>query len=408
MAHTLFSLPAHRFLAPCNPIKLYQFDNRFCVHLSTCCRACAVLRVLHIGRNTGQPLSRYCTFDLPGCLACLLGLQGGIYHGRIIMPPEYPFKPPAFVMLTPSGRFETGVKICLSISSHHPESWQPSWSVRSALVALIAFMQTPGNGALGSLDHPVEARRQMASEARTRPPSYGTPERQQLIDDMHRRMLEMEERSRRECCQAQEPAAAATSEAAPADRAGSEAAPQAAEAAAPATPAAPPPAAEPPAAAPPTAPAGSPAAGGLPAAPAASAPAAAAPAAPAEQAELRQRQPGAAAAALSGSAWAAAPVAAPAVLQPVPARHHSWEDRGLTYLAVLLALCIAALVIRKVGRAGCGSQQAARCVQCSPAEPARRFRDGSCACLPACCFAMLSGSRARLQTCRHTPRPVLC
>lgn len=38
-------------------------------------------------------------------------LQGGIYHGRILMPAEYPFKPPAFVMLTPSGRFETGVKI---------------------------------------------------------------------------------------------------------------------------------------------------------------------------------------------------------------------------------------------------------------------------------------------------------
>lgn len=43
--------------------------------------------------------------------AVLPTLQGGIYHGRILMPAEYPFKPPAFVMLTPSGRFETGVKI---------------------------------------------------------------------------------------------------------------------------------------------------------------------------------------------------------------------------------------------------------------------------------------------------------
>lgn len=74
-----------------------------------------------------------------------------MYHGRILLPPEYPFKPPAFMMLTPSGRFETGVKICLSISSHHPEHWQPSWSVRTALTALIAFMPSPGQGALGSL-----------------------------------------------------------------------------------------------------------------------------------------------------------------------------------------------------------------------------------------------------------------
>ena len=42
-------------------------------------------------------------------------------------------------------------QVCLSISSHHPEHWQPSWSVRTALTALIAFMPTPGNGAIGSL-----------------------------------------------------------------------------------------------------------------------------------------------------------------------------------------------------------------------------------------------------------------
>ena len=77
--------------------------------------------------------------------------QGGIYHGRILLPPEYPFKPPSFLLLSPNGRFETGVKICLSISSHHPEHWQPSWSVRTALTALIAFFPTPGNGAIGSI-----------------------------------------------------------------------------------------------------------------------------------------------------------------------------------------------------------------------------------------------------------------
>ena len=42
--------------------------------------------------------------------------EGGIYHGRILLPPEYPFKPPSFMLLTPSGRFETMTKICLSIT----------------------------------------------------------------------------------------------------------------------------------------------------------------------------------------------------------------------------------------------------------------------------------------------------
>ena len=85
--------------------------------------------------------------------------EGGIYHGRILLPPEYPFKPPSFMLLTPSGRFETMTKICLSITQHHPEHWQPSWSVRTALLAVRAFMPTPADGAVGSLEFTVDERR---------------------------------------------------------------------------------------------------------------------------------------------------------------------------------------------------------------------------------------------------------
>ncbi|CAL0334456.1 unnamed protein product [Lupinus luteus] len=115
--------------------------------------------------------------------------EGGIYHGRIQLPAEYPFKPPSFMLLTPNGRFETQTKICLSISNHHPEHWQPSWSVRTALVALIAFMPTNPNGALGSLDYKEEDRRALAIKSSEAPPKFGTPERQKLIDEIHEYML---------------------------------------------------------------------------------------------------------------------------------------------------------------------------------------------------------------------------
>ncbi|XP_047179035.1 ubiquitin-conjugating enzyme E2 32 [Vigna umbellata] len=115
--------------------------------------------------------------------------EGGIYHGRIQLPSEYPFKPPSFMLLTPSGRFETQTKICLSISNHHPEHWQPSWSVRTALVALIAFMPTNPNGALGSLSYKKEDRRSLAIKSREAPPKFGTSERQKLIDEIHEYML---------------------------------------------------------------------------------------------------------------------------------------------------------------------------------------------------------------------------
>ncbi|KAI0528957.1 hypothetical protein KFK09_001501 [Dendrobium nobile] len=115
--------------------------------------------------------------------------EGGIYHGRIQLPADYPFKPPSFMLLTPNGRFETQTKICLSISNHHPEHWQPSWSVRTALVALIAFMPTNPGGALGSLDYPKGERRQLAIKSRETAPIYGNTERQKLINEIHQYML---------------------------------------------------------------------------------------------------------------------------------------------------------------------------------------------------------------------------
>ncbi|BGP29832.1 hypothetical protein JCM10296v2_001578 [Rhodotorula toruloides] len=93
--------------------------------------------------------------------------EGGLYHGKMILPSEYPFKPPEIYMLTPSGRFEVNKKICLSISSFHPETWQPSWGVRTALLALMAFFDTEPKGAVGSLDAPPAERQRLAKASQT-------------------------------------------------------------------------------------------------------------------------------------------------------------------------------------------------------------------------------------------------
>ena len=37
---------------------------------------------------------------------------GGIYHGKLIFPAAYPFKPPSILMLTPSGRFAVNTRLC--------------------------------------------------------------------------------------------------------------------------------------------------------------------------------------------------------------------------------------------------------------------------------------------------------
>ncbi|WVR08844.1 hypothetical protein IAU60_005902 [Kwoniella sp. DSM 27419] len=66
--------------------------------------------------------------------------EGGEYHGLIWFPSDYPFKPPDVKMFTPSGRFETGHKICMSMTSYHPSTWNAAWSVATILTGLLSFM----------------------------------------------------------------------------------------------------------------------------------------------------------------------------------------------------------------------------------------------------------------------------
>lgn len=66
--------------------------------------------------------------------------HGGEYHGQIMFPAEYPFKPPGIKMLTPSGRFAPDKKICFSMSDFHPGTWNPAWSVATICTGILSFM----------------------------------------------------------------------------------------------------------------------------------------------------------------------------------------------------------------------------------------------------------------------------
>lgn len=37
-------------------------------------------------------------------------LLGGYYHGKLVFPRDFPFKPPKIIMITPSGRFKTNTR----------------------------------------------------------------------------------------------------------------------------------------------------------------------------------------------------------------------------------------------------------------------------------------------------------
>jgi len=90
--------------------------------------------------------------------------EGGWYHGKVVFPQEYPYKPPAIYMITPSGRFKTNMKLCLTMSDYHPETWNPLWSVASILTGLQSFM-LENQATTGSIPASSAERRRLAKES---------------------------------------------------------------------------------------------------------------------------------------------------------------------------------------------------------------------------------------------------
>ncbi|KAI0818863.1 ubiquitin-conjugating enzyme/RWD-like protein [Irpex lacteus] len=94
--------------------------------------------------------------------------EGGLYHFRILLPSEYPFRPPSIMMLTPNGRFELNTKICISFTNYHEELWQPAWGVRTAIIGLQGFFPLKGTAAVGvgALEYPPAERKRLAALSR--------------------------------------------------------------------------------------------------------------------------------------------------------------------------------------------------------------------------------------------------
>uniref|UniRef100_A0A8C2M4Q9 UBC core domain-containing protein n=1 Tax=Cricetulus griseus TaxID=10029 RepID=A0A8C2M4Q9_CRIGR len=70
--------------------------------------------------------------------------EGGCYHGKLMFPREFPFKPPSIYMITPNGRFKCNTRLCISITDFHPDTWNPVWSVFTILTGLPSFMFEKG------------------------------------------------------------------------------------------------------------------------------------------------------------------------------------------------------------------------------------------------------------------------
>lgn len=90
--------------------------------------------------------------------------EGGYYHGKLMFPREFPFKPPSIYMITPNGRFKCNTRLCLSITDFHPDTWNPAWSVSTILTGLLSFMVEKGP-TLGSIETSDYTKKQLSAQS---------------------------------------------------------------------------------------------------------------------------------------------------------------------------------------------------------------------------------------------------
>ena len=90
---------------------------------------------------------------------------GGFYVGKIIHNQDYPFKPPDFMMLTPSGRFIENEKICLSNTSYHSDQWAATWNINSLLTGFLSIMLDNSEHGVSHITRSNEERKMLAEES---------------------------------------------------------------------------------------------------------------------------------------------------------------------------------------------------------------------------------------------------
>jgi ubiquitin-conjugating enzyme E2 J2 len=91
--------------------------------------------------------------------------NNGYYIGKIIHNPEYPFKPPDFMMLTPNGRFMEERKICLSNSSYHSNEWSAMWNIKSILTGFLSIMLSDGDNGISHIHESKQKRQILAKQS---------------------------------------------------------------------------------------------------------------------------------------------------------------------------------------------------------------------------------------------------
>lgn len=114
--------------------------------------------------------------------------HGGEYIGRIEHNENYPIEPPNYYMMTPSGRYTTNSKICLTNSSYHRGDWSSTWNIKSILIAFYSIWIDDTEHGISHIKESSAERKKKALESieynkRNHSAIYAKFDRTNLTDD---------------------------------------------------------------------------------------------------------------------------------------------------------------------------------------------------------------------------------
>ena len=117
--------------------------------------------------------------------------ENGMYHGKLVFPPTFPFGPPKILFLTPNGRFKVNERLYFSLSDFNPDEWKPAYSVTAVLHGVYDFMHETTE-TIGSIETSDHVKRQLALDSKKFNNRDGTfcrmfPDlfNQEMVEDVH-------------------------------------------------------------------------------------------------------------------------------------------------------------------------------------------------------------------------------
>ena len=62
--------------------------------------------------------------------------EGGLYHGKMTLPDNYPYSPVDIKFFSRSGRYQIDKPVCLTFTGFHKLEWSPVWNLSTMMLAL--------------------------------------------------------------------------------------------------------------------------------------------------------------------------------------------------------------------------------------------------------------------------------